>query len=171
MGVQRRLRVGLGLATLGTAVVALALCPRAAAQNKACSLATADELQSALGAKVSGLRGIGTPTGAEVCTGTTPTATVTLRLAKRSPESQGKEVKGIEMVKKMGAQVQVKTDGPITCSTLIPPANLPQMGYNTTCSVLKNGQVAAIEVTAKSQKNMASMDSLHKIAEKMAERI
>src|SRR5260370_29675708 len=110
--------------------------------------------------------------GAELCMGQTPTASVMLRLAKRSDQGQGKgkEAAGIEMAKKMGAQVEVKTDGPITCSTMIPPKGLEQYGFNTTCSVLKNGQVAAIEVTAKSQKDMVAMDSLHKIAEKMAGR-
>jgi hypothetical protein len=164
----RSLPAGLATAILLTAAIILSFCPRASAQNKACSLATPEELQAALGAKVSGLTGHSRPGGADICTGSLPGATVSLRLARRSPESQGKEVKGIEAVKKMGAQVEVKTDGPITCSTLIPPPNLPQMGFNTTCSVLKNGQVAAIEVTAKSRKDMATMDSLHKVAEKMA---
>jgi len=162
-----------GTAILLPAIITLGLCTRAGAQGKACSLATPDELQAALGAKVSGLKSQSMPGGgAELCIGQTPTASVMMRLAKRSDQGQGKgkEAAGIEMAKKMGAQVEVKTDGPITCSTMIPPKGLEQYGFNTTCSVLKNGQVAAIEVTAKSQKDMVAMDSLHKIAEKMAGR-
>jgi len=138
------------------------------AQGKACSLATPQELQAALGVSVS-LKGQSGPGGADLCAAQTPTVSVLLRLAKRTT-SPGAEAAGIEKAKQMGATVEVKTDGPITCSTLIPPKNLEQIGYNTTCSVLKNEQVAAIEVTAKTQKDMASMDALRNVAQKMAGR-
>lgn len=111
-------------------------------------------------------RALGT---ADACVGQTGTISVVLRLAKRSG-NPGAEAAGIETLKKMGAQVQIKTDGSITCSTTIPPRSLEQYGFNTTCSVLKNGQVAAIEVTAKSQKDLVSMDSLRAVAERMSTR-
>jgi hypothetical protein len=141
------------------------------AQNRACNLATTDELQSVLGAKVTAFKGTSVSgSNAELCTGETPTATVLLRLAKRSPQGTGKEAKGAAMMKKMGGKVEVKTFGPITCSTLIPPPNLTQIGFNTTCSVEKNAEVAAIEVTAKDQKDMIAMEKLLVLAEKMAGR-
>jgi hypothetical protein len=82
--------------------------------------------------------------------------------------SGGTEKKGIEMAKQMGIQVDVKTFGPITCSTMVPPANLVQHGFNTTCTVSKATAVAGIEVQAKSQKDMVSIEQLRPLAEKMA---
>ena len=161
-----------GLLATALLIVGMTLAPftNAAAQGKACGLATPEELRAALGAPVSGLRAQSVPGGtADLCAGQTPTASVMLRLAKRSGQ-QGVEAAGIDVAKKMGAQVQVETVGPITCSSMIPPKSLEQYGFNTTCSVLKNGQVAAIEVTVKSQKDMVTMESLRKVAEKMAGR-
>jgi hypothetical protein len=84
--------------------------------------------------------------------------------------SGGTEKKGIEAVRKMGIQVDVKTFGPITCSTMAPPASLAQHGFNTTCTVIKPTAVAGVEVTAKSQQDMVSIERLHLLAEKMANR-
>jgi hypothetical protein len=145
--------------------------PAATAQSQACALATAEELQAALGAPVSGLKPQTLPGGnADLCAGQTPAASVMLRLARRSG-GPGAEAAGIEAARKMGAQVEVKTDGPFTCSTIIPPKQLEQYGFNTTCSVLKNGQVAAIEVTAKRQQDMADMGRLRKLVERIAGRL
>jgi hypothetical protein len=153
------------------ALVALSLSGRMEAQSKACSLVTPAELQAALGAQVSDLKGSSRPgMNLDICQGETPAAKIMLRVAKRSGDGGGMEVKGIEMMKKMGVQVEVKTFGPITCSTMTPPKNMEQYGFNTTCSVLKAGQVAAIEVTAKQQKDMVSIDKLHPLAEKIAGR-
>jgi len=144
----------------------------AEAQNKACALATPDELKSLLGAAVSGLKNDSGLGDVAICQGQTPSVTVMLRLAKRSGGATPSDAaaKGIEKAKQAGFQVEVKTFGPITCSTLIPPAKLAQYGYNTTCSVSKNGQVAAIEIGAKQQKDMVSIDKLHPLAEKIAQR-
>jgi hypothetical protein len=70
----------------------------------------------------------------------------------------------------MGGQVDVKTFGSITCSTLIPPKNLEQYGFNTTCSVVKGEQVAAVEVTTQSRQDMVPIEKLRPLAEKMAGR-
>jgi hypothetical protein len=111
---------------------------------------------------------------AEFCTGQSPNAKVVLRLASGldpgRDRSGAKEKAGVEMMKKMGAQVEVKSLGPIVCSTVVPPAGKEQMGYNTTCTVSKDTAVAGIEVTAKSQKDMVSIERLHPLAEKMAGR-
>ena len=110
----------------------------------------------------------------ELCIGQTSTATVMLRLRTGlDPErdrSGGTEKKGIEVVKKMGIQVDMKTFGPITCSTMVPPANLAQQGFNTTCTVSKPTAVAGVEVTAKRRQDMVSIERLHPLAEKMAGR-
>jgi hypothetical protein len=141
------------------------------AQNKACELATPAELQAAVGAPVSGMTGQSIPGGsAEYCTGTSGTAKVMLRLARKASRAPGTEAKGIEMMRNMGAQIDVKTFGPITCSSMIPPKNMERYGYNTTCSVSKAGDVAAVEVTAKNQKDMVPLERLHDLAEKMAKR-
>jgi hypothetical protein len=161
-----------GLQVLFTTLMVVGIYRPAQAQKDACNLVAGDELQTALGVKVSGLKPQAIPgKPAQICMGQTPTATVMLRLAKRSPNAPGHEVAGLEMARKMGAQVEVKPDGPITCSTVIPPVNLEQYGFNTTCSVFKNGQVAAIEVTAKSRANMVSTDVLHRIVQKIADRM
>lgn len=121
----------------------------AADANKACGLATAAELESVLGDKVSGLHGGALPnTDVQMCSANTPKARVLLRIAKRSGGSSSEAArKGIEIAKQMGAQVELKTFGPITCSTVIPPKNLEAHGFNTTCSVVKESgtHVAAIE--------------------------
>jgi hypothetical protein len=140
--------------------------------NKACKLATADELQAALGARVAGLASGSAIGSTYICNGQTATARVMLRLAPANPDPSGsQEAAGIAIAKKMGAQVDVKTFGPLTCSTMIPPKNLEDRGFNTTCSVVKNGQVAAVEVTAKTQADIVSIDKLRAVAEKMAGRM
>lgn len=142
-----------------------------AAENRACALLTPAELQEALGAKVSGLRGAGGSGDAAMCMGSTPAARVMLRTATRKAGQQGKEIEGIKMFEKMGAKVDVKTFGPITCSTVIPPKSMEEHGFNTTCSVLKGTAVGAVEVTVKSQKDMVSIEKLRPLAEKIAGRM
>src|SRR5437764_241336 len=104
--------------------IVMALSPIANAQaNKACALASPAEIESVLGAKVIGLNSQATGNGsAQICTGTSPKGSVMLRLARRKSEDPAGERKrkGIEIFKKMGAEVDVKTFGPITCSTIIP---------------------------------------------------
>ena len=143
--------------------------------NKACGLLTHLELESVLGGNVTMNGGTPMPGGkTEICTGQAPTTSVMLRLVRGldpgRDRSGSKEKAGIELFKKMGAKVDVKTFGPITCSTIEPPAEQTQMGINTTCTVTKDTAVAGIEVTAKSQKDMVSIDRLRPLAEKMAGR-
>jgi hypothetical protein len=159
-----------------TLLALLAAAPPLAAQaNKACGLLTAAEIESALAAKPSAFReGAGTgavsKADAQLCTAETPTATVLLRWAKKSGPTSDNAAKGVAMAKQMGAQVEVKTFGPITCSSLIPPKTLEQYGFNTTCSVDKGNEIAAVEVTAKTQKGMVSIENLHLLAEKLKNR-
>ena len=147
----------------------------AADGNKACGLLTPSELQTVLGTTVSLSGGGGMAVEkAELCTGKTSTATVMLRLVTGldpgRDRSGGTEKKGIEMAKQMGIQVDVKTFGPLTCSTMVPPANLAQYGFNTTCTVSKPTALAGVEVTAKNRHEMVSIERLRPLAEKMASR-
>jgi len=136
------------------------------AAGKACALLTQAEIETALGTTLPKL----TPSG-PFCMAKGSTVSVTVRLAKQTG-APGNEEKGLEMMKQMGVQVEVKKFGPITCSTLTPPANLAaQFGFNTTCSVIKQGTVAAIEVAAPSRQNMAPIEKLRPLAEKMAGRL
>lgn len=138
--------------------------------GKACGLVTEPELQSLLGAKVT-LKG-GSLGDVQTCTGESPSAKVMLRLFKRVTDPSGeKEKAGIDALKKMGAQVDVKTAGGITCITTVPPANLVQYGFGTTCTVTSKAPMfAVIEITAKAQKDMVPMEKLRTVAEKMATR-
>jgi hypothetical protein len=131
---------------------------------------TSAEVQAATGLKVSGWRV--QPTGqseAALCNGDARNATVLLRMATRTG-SADRESKGIAIAKQMGAQVDVKTFGAVTCSSMIPPKSLEQYGFNTTCSVQKGSRIAAIEVTTKTQNDMVPIDKLRPLAEKMTAR-
>ena len=136
----------------------------------ACGLVTASELQGVLGS--TGKLTPGAIGGVQMCSGESATAKVMLRLFKRTDSASGNtEQAGIDAVKKMGAQVEVKTSGGITCMTMVPPANMAQMGFGTTCTVMSKAPMfAVIEVTAKTQKEMIPIDKLRGVAEKMATR-
>lgn len=138
--------------------------------NKACGLLTAAELQSVVGGSVAGLNGSSMPGDVQICTGTSPKAQVMLRIARRKGDSSAAAAKGLEIAKKMGAQVDLKTFGPIICSTIVPPKDKEVYGFNTTCTVTKGDTVAGVEITAKNQADMVPIDKLHPLAEKMAGR-
>jgi hypothetical protein len=57
---------------------------------------------------------------------------------------------------------------PYAGSALLPSRILEEHGFITTCSVAKNWQVAAVEVTAKMQADMVPMEKLRTVAEKIA---
>ena len=138
--------------------------------NKACGLLTPAELQSVVGGSLAGLNGGSMPGDVQICTGSAPKARVMLRIARAKGNSAAAAAKGVEIARKMGAQVDVKTFGPITCSSFIPPQDKQAYGFNTTCTVTKNDTVAGVEITAKNQADMVPIDKLHPLAEKMAGR-
>ena len=161
--------------TVAFAVVALLVAAApviaTAEANKACGLLTAAELESVLAAKVSGLSSGATGVkDVQMCTGSTPAARILLRIAKSRGNSKDAAAKGIEIARQMGAQVDLKTFGPITCSSFIPPKDKEVYGFNTTCTVTKGDSVAGVEITAKSRAAMIPIDKLHPLAEKMAAR-
>ncbi|HVN47105.1 MAG TPA: hypothetical protein VMT66_17920 [Steroidobacteraceae bacterium] len=133
--------------------------------GKPCALLTQSEIEGALAMKLPPLA----PAG-PFCVARTSERTVTVRMAPSSG-TPGRESKGIEKAKQMGFQVEVKTDGPITCSRLMPPASMASVGFNTTCSVSTAGSIAAIEVSATTRENMATMEQLKPLAELIAKRL
>ena len=156
-------------------LAATILCVALAAQaqtpaGKACGLITESEAQSILGAKV--ILKDGSLGSAQTCTAESQTATMMLRSFKRTGDASGATEKaGIEAVKKMGTQVDVKTSGGIMCMTTVPPANLAQYGYGTSCTVMSKAPLfAVIEVKSKTPKDMIPMEKLRTVAEKMATR-
>jgi len=146
---------------------------RAAEANRACALVTVEEFEAATGLNVASVVPSGSAgSGREMCLGFGADKRVvfTLRIAKRTGPA-GREEKGIEAVKKMGGQAEVKTFGPISCSTLmIPTGAAGQSHYSTTCTVMKGDTVAGIDIMAKSQSEMVPMDKVRPLAEKIASR-
>jgi hypothetical protein len=140
-----------------------------AADNKACKLLTPAELEPVIGGKLSALSPQSSGS-ADMCFASSPNAKVMLRWAMKKGAPGDAAAKGVEIARKMGATVDVKTFGPIACSTFIPPKGREVAGFNTTCTVSKGDAVAGVEVTAKTQKDMVAIDKLHPLAEKMAGR-
>jgi hypothetical protein len=78
------------------------------------------------------------------------------------------EQAGIDAIRKMGAQVDVKTSNGIMCMPAVP---LATMGFGTTCTVTSKAPMfAVIEITAKTQMDMVPMEKLRAVAEKMTSR-
>lgn len=158
---QQLPRLLLLIAALGMPSAALAN------DNRACKLLTAAELESVIGGKLLPFQGSAYGTG-DMCTASSTTVTVMLRLAKKEQADAG--VKSLDMLRRMGAKVNIKTFGMITCSAVTPPKHMQQYGFKTACSVSNTAEVAAVEVRAKKHKDMVSIDELHPLADKMAGR-
>jgi hypothetical protein len=134
-------------------------------------LLTAAELEAALGGKAGKLSS-GRLGAAQTCGGTVGKTKVMIRVAERSASDSGEaERKGIETARQMGARVQVQKDGELTCSRLIPPASTPQIGYNTTCTILRDGVVVGVEVTATSEADMATTEAVKGLVQKARSRM
>lgn len=158
------------LASLALAALAAATFPAAFADsNKACALATPAELEGLLGEAVP-VTPQGAMEGGSICGGANSKATVILRVARARGSSADAAKAGADIARKSGAQVDIQTFGPMTCSTTIPPDNLAGYGFNTTCSLTKDKSVAAIEVTSKKKADMVPIDKLKPVAEKMSSR-
>ena len=138
-----------------------------ATDNRACKLLTAAELEPVVGGKMRAFQGSSYRTG-DMCAASSTVANVMLRLGKK--EQADAATKSMKMLRRMGARINVKTFGPITCSTITPPKDMQQYGFKTTCSVSKAAEIAAVEVRAKNQKDMVSINALHTLADKMAGR-
>jgi len=154
------------------ALVLLVLTSAHAGQASAsCRLLQPAELESALGGTAARFSG-STVGNADMCSVQIGKLKVLIRVGMRQRDDGGAtERKGIEMLRKMGVQVEVETEGDLTCSTAIPPASLSQYGFNTTCSIVRAERVVAVEVTAPSREEMASMDAVRKLVKKAVTRL
>lgn len=141
----------------------------AVADADPCTLLTAAEISAAIGKPVPAMK----PMGGSICTADASGIRVLVRVAKRTGPPD-REAKGLEMIKKMGAQVDFKKFGAATCTSIAPPPAGAKSAalntFNTTCSVLKDGTVAAVEITAKEQKDAVPIDRLGPLGEKLAAR-
>ena len=156
---------------VGAALQPNSLVKAQAPAGNACRLVTAAEFESVLGGKV-------TPQSSSIgevqtCSARAQTMSATVRVFKRAGDPSGaNEQAGIDRLKKMGGQIEVKTSGGITCVTMTPPTNMPQMGYGTSCTVTSKAPMfSVIETRATSQKDMVPMERLRAVAEKMAGRM
>jgi hypothetical protein len=140
-----------------------------AADNRACKLLTPAELEPVVSGKLSAFSPQSAGS-ADMCFASSPNTKVMLRWAMKKGASADAAAKGVEIARKMGATVDVKTFGPIACSTFIPPKGREVAGFNTTCTVSKGDAVAGVEVTAKTQQDMVPIDKLHPLVDKMAGR-
>jgi hypothetical protein len=136
----------------------------------ACALVTESDVQSVLGTKVDLTPGSLGET--QTCTGQNPAALVVVSLFTRTADSfEQREKVRIDALKTMGAQVDVKTSGGITCVTSVFPPNSTHHAFSTSCTVMsKAPKFAKIEVTAGAQKDMVPSEKLRTLAEKMATR-
>lgn len=160
---------GPALAALAVAAAGLTAPARAADTNRACALVTPAELESVLGESVT-LEPQGKMEGGALCMGSAPKASVLLRVAKKREGLDDAAKAGVETMRKKGVQVDVRTFGSVTCSTMVPPDSLAAYGFNTTCSITKGKSVAAVEITAKKKADQVSIERLKPLAEKMADR-
>jgi hypothetical protein len=165
------MRIGPTILVLLVLLVPPALTSVHAGQSPiSCNLLQPSELESILGAKPVQLSATGQGS-ADMCGGQVGRLKVLIRVARRQDTTGETERRGIDALRKMGVRVEVKTDGDLTCSTMVPPASLAHLGFNTTCSILRAGRVVAVEVTALSEQEMASMDAVRSLVQKAIVRL
>jgi hypothetical protein len=134
-----------------------------------CNLLQPVELESSLGAKPTQFSAV-SQGDADMCSGQVGRFKVLIRVARRQGDGTA-EREAIERLRKMGVQVEVKTEGDLTCSAVTPPASQQHLGFNTTCSIVRAGRVVAVEVTAPSQREMVSMDTVRNLVQKAVSRL
>ena len=139
-------------------------------QQSACSLLQPSEIESALGGKAGNFTN-NSMGKTSICNGQVGTRKVMIRVAERKNANGNIEKSAVEMLRKQGWKIDIKQDGNITCSTAIPPDGSEHPGFNTTCSILSNGKVIAVEVRSLSKAEMASMDAVRALAQKAASRL
>jgi hypothetical protein len=144
-----------------------------AADNKACKLLTAAELEPVVGGKLSAFKTLSFD-GVDECYASTGNVSVRLRWEKKQERaSEGpsaRAAKQLQTLKEMGAAVDTKNFGSITCSTIVPSKSKQKDGLNTTCLVPKGDELAGVAIIVWTEKDLVPIDKLHPLAEKMAER-
>lgn len=158
-----------------TSLLAAALAaasPIALAQNKACDLASPEELQAMLGGKPT-LKGSTQDNGVEVCTGKAAGSTVTIRLyPKKDDAEQEKESAKLFALKKAGATVDSRRVAGFNCMELRPGGKAAREPYRTWCTTnatAKAPRYAVVEVSNPS--TSLEMRKLAPLAESIAARL
>lgn len=151
----------------------LVACPPAIlAQNKACDLASPEELQATLGGKPT-LKGTTQDNGVEVCTGKAAGSTVTIRLyAKKDDAEQEKEAAKLDALKKAGATVESRRVAGFNCMELRPGGKAAREQYRTWCTTnatSKAPRYAVVEVSNPS--TSLEMKKLAPLAESISTRL
>jgi hypothetical protein len=137
----------------------------------ACKLLQPAELELALNGKATQFSNYSMGTS-HICSGKVGKLNVMIRLAESKNKNGGAtEQQGADILRSKGWQINVKKDGDITCATAIPPAESPEMSYNTTASKITKGKVVAVEVVALSKNEMASMDTVRDLVQKASSRL
>jgi hypothetical protein len=135
-------------------------------------LLEAAELEAALAGEAAAFAPTAISADTSMCNGQVGKYKVLIRLAARQPDDDGAaEKQGLEIVRNMGVQVDVQTDGELTCMTMIAPAALAQLGNNTTCTIVRAGRVVGVEVTAASAGELAAIETVRELVELAASRL
>ena len=154
------------------AAMLIACSPATLAQNKACDLASPEELQATLGGKPA-LKGTTQDNGVEVCTGKAAGSTVTIRLyAKKDDAEQEKEAAKLDALKKAGATVESRRVAGFNCMELRPGGKAAREPYRTWCTTnasAKAPRYAVVEVSNPS--TSLEMKKLAPLAESIATRL
>lgn len=154
------------------AAMLMACSSPALAQNKACDLASPEELQAMLGGKPT-LKGTTQDNGVEVCTGKAAGSTVTIRLyPKKDDAEQEKETARLETLKKAGATVESRRVAGFNCMELRPGGKAAREQYRTWCTTnatSKAPRYAVVEVSNPS--TSVEMRKLAPLAESIAARL
>jgi hypothetical protein len=150
------------------------------AQVNPCSLLKPSEVESALGAKVSGLDTSGQISGMQTCSGVVANRMQVMVMFAPAGMQKGNDAKWAdplaelerqsrESAKSIGAQMDVKKFGDnILCTTLVPPKQGP---YATQCMAVKKPTgMVSISVLVAKQQDMAPIEKLRPLAEKMLSR-
>jgi hypothetical protein len=163
---MKLLHLGIASLLLGPALV-----PASHAAD-ACALLKPAEIGAALGGKAGAFAPSAAAPGASFCRGQVGKFSVLVRIGTRKPGDTGeKEKKGIEMVRRMGAQVEVKTEGDLTCSKLSSPPQLAELGNSVTCTVIKAGNVVGVEVSAAAAADLPAIGPVRSLANTAASRL
>src|ERR1044071_628500 len=150
------------------AALLLAAASFAADGALACALVTPGEIEALTGVKVE-MKGVTVGTS-NFCSARTPTLGVMVRMAQRPAGAADKESAAITIARKMGAHIDIKKYGAITCSTIVPPKEKEVYGFNTTCAIGKGPTLASIEGTTPKRESMVPMEKMRALAEKVGKR-
>lgn len=149
----------------------------AGAQVNPCSLLTQTEIERELGVKLTGYGTSGQNGVTKICSGQASNRLSVMVMVAPPNANDPKWADPLGYLEKesrnaansIKAQIDVKRFGSTTlCTTIVPPKPGP---YSTQCTVVKKPNGASITVLVPNQQDMASIDKLRSLAEKMLGRL